>query len=74
MVYIVITTVSHRAHWLLSVTRAQVLSARLRLISADAIDNGQNKKALHIADKIIKKQEHLFCAKVHSISDFTNIL
>ena len=34
------------------------------LFCPDAIDNRQNKKALQIADKIIKKQEDLYCAKV----------
>ena len=34
------------------------------LCCPDAIDNRQNKKALQIADKIIKKQEDLYCAKV----------
>ena len=31
---------------------------------ADAVDNGQNKKAVQIADKILKKQGELHCAKV----------
>ena len=34
------------------------------LCHTDAIDNGQNKKAIQIADKIIKKQVDLHCAKV----------
>ena len=33
-------------------------------IFADAIDNGQNKKAVQMADKILKKQDNLHCAKV----------
>lgn len=32
--------------------------------TADAVDNGQNKKAVQIADKILKKQGDLQCAKV----------
>ena len=36
----------------------------LFLCHTDAIDNGQNKKAIQIADKIIKKQVDLHCAKV----------
>ena len=35
-------------------------------ISADAIDNGQNKKAVQLVDKILKKQESLHCAKVRA--------
>ena len=30
----------------------------------DAIDNGQFKKAVQLADKMIKKQSDLICAKV----------
>ena len=32
--------------------------------TADAVDNGHNKKAIQIADKILKKQGDLHCAKV----------
>lgn len=31
---------------------------------SDAVDNGHNKKAVQIADKILKKQGDLHCAKV----------
>ena len=31
---------------------------------ADAIDNGQNKKAVQMVDKILKKQDTMHCAKV----------
>ena len=30
----------------------------------DAVDNGQNKKAIQLADKILKKQDDLQCARV----------
>ena len=33
-------------------------------IFADAVDNGHNKKAIQIADKVLKKQTDLHCAKV----------
>lgn len=33
----------------------------------DAVDNGQNKKAIQLADKILKKQEGLHCARVCSM-------
>ena len=36
----------------------------LLLKHADAIDNGQFKKAVQLADKIMKKQNDLVCAKV----------
>ena len=34
------------------------------LISTDCLDNGNNKKALQEADKVLKKQKDLTCAKV----------
>ncbi|CAI8015180.1 N-alpha-acetyltransferase 25, NatB auxiliary subunit [Geodia barretti] len=45
-----------------SQAQAEITERRLRPLY-DAIDNRQNKKALQIADKIIKKQEDLYCAK-----------
>ena len=33
----------------------------------DAVDNGQNKKAVQLADKILKKQDDLQCARVHTL-------
>jgi len=33
----------------------------------DALDYGQNKKALQLADKVLKKQSDLSCAKVSSL-------
>lgn len=30
----------------------------------DAVDNGQNKKAVQLADKILKKKKDLQCARV----------
>ena len=33
-------------------------------LGIDAIDNGHNKKAVQMADKILKKQDGLHCAKV----------
>ena len=40
------------------------MSIRVCVLTADAVDNGQNKKAIQIADKILKKQVDLQCAKV----------
>ena len=34
---------------------------------ADAIDNGQNRKAIQLADKIIRKHDDLHCAKVSCV-------
>ena len=34
---------------------------------ADAVDNGQNKKAIQLADKLLRKQEDLYPAKVSLI-------
>ena len=33
----------------------------------DAVDNGQNKKAVQLADKILKKQDELQCARVRRV-------
>lgn len=35
--------------------------------SIDAVDNGQNKKAVQLADKILKKQDDLHCARVITV-------
>ena len=40
---------------------------RFFLQPVDAIDNGQNKKAIQQADKILKKYPKLHCAKVWTI-------
>jgi hypothetical protein len=37
---------------------------------SDAVDNGHNKKAVQIADKILKKQGDLHCAKVGGDKSF----
>lgn len=33
----------------------------------DAVDNGQNKKAIQLADKILKKESDLQCARVRNV-------
>ena len=45
-----------------SQAQAEITERQLRPLY-DEIDNRPNKKALQIADKIVKKQEDLFCAK-----------
>jgi CRISPR/Cas system CSM-associated protein Csm2 small subunit len=57
------TTEFRKAKMASSQAQAEITERRLRPLY-DAIDNRQNKKALQIADKIIKKQEDLYCAKV----------
>ena len=34
---------------------------------SDCLDNGNNKKAIQEADKVLKKQKDLQCAKVYSV-------
>ena len=47
-----------------SFVRLNNLNVRLYVQISDAVDNGHNKKAVQIADKILKKQGDLHCAKV----------
>ena len=36
------------------------------VVTSDAIDNGQNKKAIQLVDKVLKKTPNLHCAKVRT--------
>ena len=47
-----------------SLVRLNNLNVCLYVQISDAVDNGHNKKAVQIADKILKKQGDLHCAKV----------
>ena len=38
---------------------------------SDCLDNGNNKKAIQEADKVLKKQKDLQCAKVYSYRGYT---
>lgn len=46
---------------------------RLYVQFSDAVDNGHNKKAVQIADKILKKQGDLHCAKVGEKNSYVHV-
>jgi N-terminal acetyltransferase B complex non-catalytic subunit len=46
---------------------AEVIERKLRPVY-DALDNGQNKKVIQMAEKILKKTPSLYCAKVRQTS------
>ena len=54
--------------WFYDITIRQLLCSCvyvfLYIQISDAVDNGHNKKAIQIAEKILKKQGDLHCAKV----------